>query len=150
MMREPLTPAERAELVAGGKCESSASVAALMTGRIGSEVVEVMVVIGLDSRNVVLFCIEVARGGRSGLVISPADIYRVACATGASSIILSHNHPNGDPLPSPEDIATTRRIVQAGAVLGIPLVDHVIVTMSGRYQSLFDMGILEANNAKAA
>ncbi len=53
-----------------------------------------------------------------------------------------HNHPSGDPTPSPEDVALTRRVADAAEVLGMPLVDHVIVAPSGQYTSMLDLGVL--------
>jgi DNA repair protein RadC len=141
MLREKCSPAER-EALRGATASSSASVAAIVGPRITSEVVEVMYVIGLDGLNHVMFLTEVARGGRSSQCVYPADLYRIACATNASAIVLAHNHPSGDPTPSPEDLAMTKRIVEAGAVLGIPLVDHVILAPSGRYSSLLDLGVI--------
>jgi DNA repair protein RadC len=143
MLREPCSLGERAAL-RGARASSSAGVAAIVGPRITSEVVEVMYVIGLDGVNNVLFLQEVARGGRSSQCVYPADIFRVACATSASAVVLVHNHPSGDPAPSPDDLAMTTRIVEAGAVIGIPLVDHVIIAPSGRYSSLLDLGVISS------
>ena len=58
-------------------------------------------------------------------------------------MILVHNHPSGDPTPSPEDLAMTRTVADAASVVGVPLVDHVIVVASGRYSSMLDLGVLD-------
>jgi len=141
MLRERCSSGER-EAIRGVKTTSSAAVAAVVGPRISAEVVEVMYVVGLDGQNKVLFLHEVARGGRSSQCIYPADIFRVACATSATAIVLVHNHPSGDPTPSAEDLAMTGRLVEAGAVLGIHVVDHVIIAPSGRYTSLLDLGVI--------
>ena len=60
-------------------------------------------------------------------LIHPREVFRSAVRAGASGILLSHNHPSGDPEPSPEDIRVTKRLVEAGKILDIPVLDHVIV-----------------------
>lgn len=65
----------------------------------------------------------------------------VAC--GASAFVLVHNHPSGDPTPSPEDVATTRAVQKAARVVGAPLVDHVVVGSLTRYASLRDRGLMD-------
>lgn len=141
MLRERCSPEERSAL-RGVKATSSAGVAAIVGPRISAEVVEVMYVVGLDGCNSVLFLHEVARGGRSSQCVLPADIFRCACATSATAIVLVHNHPSGDPTPSAEDLAMTRRLGEAGAVVGIHVVDHVVIAPSGRYTSLLDLGVM--------
>jgi DNA repair protein RadC len=80
----------------------------------------------------------VAKGGRSGLCITPADILRGAILAGASAIILGHNHPNGDPTPSDEDIYMTKVVAAAGHTVGIHLADHIVVTAYNGYHSIVD------------
>jgi DNA repair protein RadC len=72
------------------------------------------------------------------------DILRAALADAASRMVLIHNHPSGDPDPSVEDIVLTRLVAGAAAVVGMPLTDHVIVTSTGDYVSLLDLGMVEA------
>ena len=67
-----------------------------------------------------------ALGSVSGAIVSPADIFRVAVLTGASTIALAHNHPSGDPHPSTTDIKTTRAIAECGKLMQIPLIDHIV------------------------
>jgi DNA repair protein RadC len=75
----------------------------------------------------------IAVGGQHGIgTIEARTVFRAAIAACASAIILGHNHPSGDPSPSPEDIATTAKLMAAGKVLGIPVVDHIIVTRASR------------------
>jgi DNA repair protein RadC len=74
-------------------------------------------------------------------VISPRDPLRAALREGASAFVLVHNHPSGDPTPSPEDISFTQKIAAAADVVATPLLDHVVVARSG-YASLLDSGLM--------
>jgi DNA repair protein RadC len=74
--------------------------------------------------------------------IAPREIFRNALLIGAVSVIIAHNHPSGDPEPSPEDIAVTRRIAEAGRMLSIPLTDHVIIGSGDKFTSLAETGII--------
>jgi DNA repair protein RadC len=75
--------------------------------------------------------------------VDPRVIFRAAFLACAAAIVLGHNHPSGDPSPSADDIRTTENIMRGAAVLGIPVVDHIIVTREpGRYHSMCDRGIL--------
>ena len=64
---------------------------------------------------------------RSASIVHPREVYQPAIAVSAASLILAHNHPSGDPTPSEEDLAITRRLVEAGRILGIDVLDHVVV-----------------------
>ena len=84
---------------------------------------------------------EVASGGLSSACVSPREVFSNAVRKGAYAVVLAHNHPSGDPTPSAADITMTKRIVQAGELLGIKLEDHIIIG-DGRYISLREMGII--------
>lgn len=134
--------ASESERNAYGHAPDSRAVAALVGPRINQEVCEVLYVLHLNGQHRVIGMTEVARGGLHGISsISARDIFRAACAQGASAIICVHNHPSGDPTPSQEDIAFTVNIKEAGEVLGIPVLDHVVVSTTG-YRSLLDMGLM--------
>jgi len=107
----------------------------LLRGRLAHLVQEVFVAIALNSRYRVIEVIEIARGTLSSVDVHPREVFRPLVRRGAAAAVVAHNHPSGDPSPSPEDISLTRRLRDAGDVLGIPIVDHVIVTSSG-YTSL--------------
>lgn len=84
----------------------------------------------------------VTRGILDAALIHPREVFRPAVAEGAAAVILVHNHPSGDPSPSPEDRAVTRQMAGAGRTLGIPVLDHVIVG-DGRWSALSDDGQLD-------
>ncbi|ACY12788.1 RadC family protein [Haliangium ochraceum] len=88
---------------------------------------EVFLVIALDPRNVIIEEIEVARGCLTGVDVHPREVFRPLIRRGAAAAVVAHNHPSGDPAPSAEDIALTRRLCEAGDLLGIPLLDHLVL-----------------------
>ena len=81
----------------------------------------------LDTRNHVLGQRTVYQGNVNSSVIRPAEVFRHPVIESAPSIIIAHNHPSGDPTPSPEDVSITRELVQAGKLLGIDLLDHIVI-----------------------
>jgi DNA repair protein RadC len=85
----------------------------------------------LDTRNRIVRELEVYVGSLNTSLVRVGEIFRDAIQRGAASMIVVHNHPSGDPTPSPEDIAVTRAMVQAGRLLDIEVLDHVIVGRSG-------------------
>jgi len=89
---------------------------------------EAFLVFFLDIKNKVTGYTEAARGGQSNCGVDPRVIFRAALLAGAEAVILIHNHPSGDTTPSTEDLALTRRLRDAGNLVGIPVLDHVIVT----------------------
>lgn len=97
-------------------------------------------VILLDTRNQVLAIRVIYRGSLNTSMIRIGEIFRAAIEAPAAAILIAHNHPSGDPSPSPEDVSVTRQIVQAGKLLGIDLLDHLIIG-NGRYTSLKERGL---------
>jgi len=98
-------------------------------------------VIILNNKNRLLKKVTVSIGTVTEALIHPREIFREAIREAAASIIVAHNHPSGDVFPSKEDIETTRRIKDAGIIIGIELLDHVIIGSSG-YLSLKEAGYL--------
>lgn len=88
---------------------------------------EEFLVITLNTKYNPIRIVRVTRGTLDASLVHPREVFRAAIADCASAIILAHNHPSGDPSPSPQDIATTSRLVEVGRLIGIPVVDHVIV-----------------------
>lgn len=91
---------------------------------------ESFVVMLLNARQRVLATRRIALGSISQVDVHPREVFRDACRMAAHSVIIAHNHPSGCAEPSDADIRLTRRMVDAGKLLGIPVLDHVIVTAS--------------------
>ena len=102
---------------------------------------ELLVVVGLDARNRVRVVHQVATGTLTRCASTPRDIFLPVLRESAAHLILVHNHPSGDPEPSPDDIALTLRVRDAGRLLGITVLDHVVVATEG-YVSLADRALL--------
>ena len=93
----------------------------------GGRVIEQFGVVLLDTKHRVLRSTIVAIGTLNATVVEPRDIYREATIGGAAAVVVFHNHPSGDPTPSPDDVELTRRMKAAGILLGIDMIDHVIL-----------------------
>lgn len=98
-------------------------------------------VILLDTRNRVLDVVMVYQGSVNTAMARMAELFRDAVVANAPAVILVHNHPSGDPSPSPEDVKLTKDAAQAAQLLSIDLLDHVIIG-DGRFVSLKDQGVL--------
>jgi DNA repair protein RadC len=94
----------------------------------------------LDTRNRVQFIETVYRGSVNSSQVRIAEIFKAAIRRNATNLIVIHNHPSGDPTPSPDDVAITRAILQAGELLDVKLLDHIIVG-SGKFVSLKERGL---------
>ncbi len=105
------------------------------------EPVEVCGLLCLSVRHDVLGYHELSRGTVDATVVHPRDVFKIALLSNARAVILAHNHPSGDPMPSADDLALTQRLKTAGDVLGIDLLDHVIVG-GDTYVSLKERGYL--------
>lgn len=117
--------------------------AAYIAPRLGAEEVEVLVVMSLDAQSRVIALQEVTRGLVNSSLVHPREVFRLAIATGACSIIVAHNHPSGELTPSSEDRQVTRQLVSAGALLDIPLHDHLIIGLDpARFTSFATAGLL--------
>ncbi|MCX5743335.1 MAG: DNA repair protein RadC [Proteobacteria bacterium] len=104
-----------------------ADVFELVAPRLSGQKQEIFLVIGLDIRNQLLEILEVGRGSVHGVEVHPREIFRPLVRMAAAGGVLVHNHPSGDPTPSPEDIDLTRRLREVGTLVGIPIIDHVVV-----------------------
>ena len=107
-------------------------------------------VVLLNTKNRVLGCCLVYQGGINAVSIRIADCFREAVRIGAAALVLAHNHPSGDPTPSPEDVAVTVDAARVGALLGIDVLDHVIIGGQGRHMSLRERGLFTPTRAPAA
>jgi len=88
---------------------------------------ERFVILMLDAKNRMFRRETVHIGTLNMSIVGPREVFRIAIREGASSIIVAHNHPSGDPTPSPEDLDVTKRLVEVGKLIDIPVVDHVII-----------------------
>ena len=95
----------------------------------------------LNTKNHILGFSEVSVGSLSASVVHPREVFQAAPRFAAASMILFHNHPSGDPSPSREDIAVTQRLVKAGRIMDIPVLDHIILG-ENRFLSLKERGML--------
>ncbi len=115
--------------------------AALLMYRMQSLEQECLVVLVLDTRNRLIGePVEVYHGSVNSTLIRVGELFRPAVRANATSILVAHNHPSGDPTPSPEDIAITRAIVEAGEMLDIEALDHIVIG-HGRFVSLKSKGL---------
>ncbi len=88
---------------------------------------EAFVVMPIDTKNWIVGVHIVAIGALDNVSVHPREVFKFAVLKNAANIIVAHNHPSGDPIPSPADRALTRRLSEAGEILGIPLLDHLII-----------------------
>ena len=101
---------------------------------------EVVKVLLLDTRNRLIAVVEVYRGSLNTSMIRVGELFREAVKQSAASIIVAHNHPSGDPSPSPDDVVVTRMMVEAGRLLDIPVHDHIVIGQN-RFVSLKERGL---------
>ena len=100
-------------------------------------------VVTTDVRNNFIGYDAMSKGSQTGSLVHPREVFRAAVAEPACmAVILIHNHPSGDPTPSKEDKELTERMVQAGKILGIEVLDHVIITPTGNTYSLKERGLM--------
>jgi DNA repair protein RadC len=107
---------------------------------------EVFKIVLLDAKHAVIRDATVSKGSLTLSIVHPRDVFNLAVRESAAAVIFLHNHPSGDPDPSPEDRALTLRLVSAGDLLGIRVLDHLIVG-DGRYVSFADAGWLQGEPA---
>ena len=96
----------------------------------------------LDAKGKIIFVDEVSIGDLTMAPVHPREVFRNAVKKSAASVILVHNHPSGDPSPSMEDISLTERLVSAGKLMGIKVLDHIIIG-DGEYYSFSGAGLIE-------
>jgi DNA repair protein RadC len=94
---------------------------------------EFFIALYLNTKNGIIKQEVVSVGSLNANVVHPREVFRTACMVSASSIIVAHNHPSGDPTPSREDIEITKKLAEAGKMIGIELLDHVIIGQDRNY-----------------
>lgn len=125
-----LAPEERSQI----SCPQDA--ASLLIAEMEPLVQENLVVLLLNTRNQVVARRTIYIGTVNSSAVRPAEVLRPAIRENAPSIIVAHNHPSGDPTPSPEDISVTRDLIAAGKLMDIELLDHLVIGHGGRFTSL--------------
>jgi DNA repair protein RadC len=117
-------------------------VASLVRGRQGySTDQEQLWAVFVNSRNLVLGVKRIYEGSVNSLQVRPAEVFRDAIALNAVALVVAHTHPSGDPQPSPEDVAVTKQLIQAGRNLGIEVLDHLILGRHNLFVSLKERGL---------
>ena len=116
------------------KCAEDA--AAILSQHVGNTDREMFVVMVLNTKHYVTAIHTVSLGCLDASIVHPREVFKIAILGNASGIIVGHNHPSGDPEPSPEDRHVTKRLLEAGVLLGIDVLDHIIVGDGGRFSSL--------------
>lgn len=137
LVREPgVRLAERPQ------AHTPAETARILRDYIGESDREQFVIAFLTIRNRLIGVHTVSVGCLTTALVHPRELFKAAILSGCAGLVMSHNHPSGDPEPSAEDIALTRRIASAGALLGISVLDHLILGEDGRFVSLRERGVL--------
>ena len=111
-------------------------------GRYAAAKQEHMLCFTLDSASRIINKHRVFKGTHSSCPANPLEIFRAAIEDSASHIIIAHNHPYGEPTPSPNDIEVTQRLITCGRILGIPLIDHIVVA-GGQHFSFASKGLMD-------
>lgn len=124
-----------------GVIRSPQDAADLLMDRLRFMSQEHFVILLLDTKNQVLAEETVSIGSLNASIVHPREVFRPALKRSAASILCAHNHPSGDPTPSQEDIAVTSRLVEAGRILGIDVLDHIVIG-EHRYVSLKEQGYM--------
>jgi DNA repair protein RadC len=102
---------------------------------------EIFYVVLLDNKNRKIREVKISEGSLTASLVHPREVYNPVIRESAAAVIFVHNHPSGDPAPSPEDIEITRRLKQVGEVMGVRVLDHVVIGHD-RYYSFSDRGML--------
>ena len=114
--------------------------ASLVMYEMSALVQEELWVLLLDTRNRVISIEKIYKGSLNSSMVRVGELFKPAISRNAASIIIVHNHPSGDPSPSPEDVALTRNIIQSGKILDVEVLDHLVIG-HGKYVSLKDKGL---------
>lgn len=134
LVREEDTPYEDVSLT------HPKAVAEFLNGQLHDRPQEAMCAVYLDTRNRLIAWQIAYLGTLNRAAVEPRALLQMALLTNAAGIILAHNHPSGDPSPSAEDLAFTRRMAEAGEVVGVRLIDHLILGDGSRWVSLRQRG----------
>lgn len=133
LVREPGAP------YVGPQILTAADAAAILAPHLAECSREVVLALLLDARHRPVGLHVVSMGSVTASMLSPAEVLKAVLLANASAVIVAHNHPSGDPEPSAEDVASTKKLHEAGRIVGIDVLDHLVVG-AGRWVSLKERG----------
>jgi len=128
-------------LLPGERYSSSGEVFRHFHERLRDRKKEVFLTLLLDAKNRVLREILISEGSLNASIVHPREVFVPVVRESAAAVLFVHNHPSGDPTPSREDLELTKRLSEAGALMGVRVLDHIIIG-SGRYMSFADQGLI--------
>lgn len=131
--RDPATPSP-------SRLKTPQEGASLFASIVGNEAVEVFGAVYLTTKHDVICYHEISRGTLDSTMAHPREIFKAALLANAAAVIVGHNHPSGEPEPSVDDTKLTGRLIAAGLLMGIDVLDHVIVGSDSRYFSFRESG----------
>lgn len=120
---------------------SPEDIAAYYIPRYRDNRIEVFKILLLNSSNQIFREVVISEGSLNLSIVHPREVFRLAITESAASVMLMHNHPSGNPEPSPEDLKLTRQLVNAGEILGIKVIDHIIISGSS-FTSFVSKGLI--------
>ncbi len=126
---------------AGRPLKSAEDVYRDFSERLGKQKREMFYVVLLTNKNKKIREVKISEGSLTASLVHPREVFNPVIRESAAAVIFVHNHPSGDPAPSPEDIDITKRLKQVGEVMGVRVLDHVVIG-HGRYYSFSDKGML--------
>jgi DNA repair protein RadC len=127
--------------LAENKIATPKNIADMFIPLLRDELKEKFILVCLNSANKIIRHETISIGSLNSGVIHPREIFKVAIENSSASVVLIHNHPSGNPEPSSVDLLTTKKLVEAGKILDIPVSDHIIVA-GNLYTSFFERGLL--------
>lgn len=133
--REPAAPTP-------SRLKTPQEAASLFVSVLGNEAVEVFGAVYVTTKHDVICYHEISRGTLNATMVHPREVFKPAVLGNAAAVIVGHNHPSGEPEPSVDDDKLTARLLAAGVLMGIDVLDHVIVGHNGRYFSFREAGRL--------
>jgi len=129
------------DLQPGARYTCSAEVYRHFHERLRDHRKEVFIALLLDSKNRVLREVRISEGSLNASIVHPREVFAPVVRESAAAVLFVHNHPSGDPTPSREDLELTRRLREAGELMGVRVLDHIIIG-SGQYVSFVDRGLM--------
>jgi len=124
----------------------STQAASICRAMIGECDREQFICLHLDAKHHIIAVETIATGSLTMALVHPREVFKAAILSNSAAIIVAHNHPSGNPEPSEEDFTLTRRLVEAGKILGVPILDHIVIgeetSEPNRYYSFADEGVL--------